>query len=117
MAAKARLSSVEEHDRQTDDRLATTARALVTHQSRLDDLDIVLSKVIDVQEKQTTALVNVVDQTTKIVTAQTNINAAIAAGTQRQLDSFSNNATASDSQDRRPDSNDSHKPTHLEGYI
>ena len=117
MAAKARLSSVEEHDRQTDDRLATTARALVTHQSRLDDLDIVLSKVIDVQEKQTTALVNVVDQTTKIVTAQTNINAAIAAGTQRQLDSFNTNATASDSNDRRPDSNDSHKPTHLEGYI
>lgn len=118
MAAKARLSSVEEHDRQTDAKLDTTAKTLVTHQSRLDDLDIVLSRVIDVQEKQTTALVNVVDQTTKIVTAQTNINAAIAAGTQRQLDSFSTSATsASDSNDRRPDSNDSHKPTHLEGYI
>ena len=111
------IQSLKARTAKAETRLDTTAKTLVTHQSRLDDLDIVLSKVIDVQEKQTTALVNVVDQTTKIVTAQTNINAAIAAGTQRQLDSFNTNATASDSNDRRPDSNDSHKPTHLEGYI
>ena len=97
----------------TEDGVKSVSKVVVSHQTRLDELDSVMSRVIDVQEKQTTALVNIVDQTARIITAQGNINAAIAAGTQRQLDSFTTSASGND----RAGSNDSHKPTHLEGYI
>ena len=97
----------------TEDGVESVSKVVVSHQTRLDELDSVMSHVIDVQEKQTTALVNIVDQTARIITAQGNINAAIAAGTQRQLDSFTTSVPGHD----RTGSNDSHEPKHLEGYI
>lgn len=107
------IQSLRARASHTEDGVESVSRVVVSHQTRLDELDSVMSRVIDVQEKQTTALVNIVDQTASIIAAQGNINAAIAAGTQRQLDSFTTSASGYD----RTDSNDSHKPTHLEGYI
>ena len=107
------IQSLRARASHTEGGMESISRVVVSHQTRLDELDSVMSRVIDVQEKQTTALVNIVDQTTSIISAQGNINSAIAAGTQRQLDSFTTSVSGHD----RTDSNNSHKPTHLEGYI
>lgn len=113
--AKARLSSVESSASEAHSKIETASKVIVSHQTRLDDMDSILSRMIGIQEKQTTALVNIGEHTNLIIAAQNNINAAIAAGTQRQLDSFDTVRTAGDPPADNP--NDSDKPTRLEGYI
>lgn len=114
-SARARLSSVESSASEAHSKIETASKVIVSHQTRLDDMDSILSRMIGIQEKQTTALVNIGEHTNLIIAAQNNINAAIAAGTQRQLDSFDTVRTAGDPPADNP--NDSDKPTRLEGYI
>ena len=95
-------------------RTDTLARLATAHQTRLDGLDATMDRIIGIQEKQATALINVVEATNSLIVAQSNINSAIAAGYQRTMDSYSPSVTA-----RSDGSTDSQKPhnTTPEGYI
>ena len=50
------ILSLRDRATTADSRLETAARALVTHQTRLDSLDLTLDRVIGIQEKQITPL-------------------------------------------------------------
>ena len=50
------ILSLRDRATTADSRLETAARALVTHQTRLDSLDLTLDRVIGIQEKRITPL-------------------------------------------------------------
>ncbi len=85
-SAKARLANAENRADETDGRIDTVSRAVVVHQERIDSLDLTMDRLLTIQEKQATALINIADQTNLIITAQNNINLAISKGQQRTLD-------------------------------